>query len=474
MKNKLKKERAKGDEKHTRKNYPALFPVFMNIPAFRLIPMKRAVLFLSVVFLLNACYKDDIDDLNKKYDDLRTEQERQEEELNQYKTLLNAMEQKLTVSSIETTGDGTRIWFSDGSCVDAGNSAAIVSVEELNGQVFFHMSDGSVITIQKKESIALYILSEGGMGQGNSDLSYYDIRTQMLSTKYFSGQNTTPLGDTGNDLKLYGSKMYCVVSGPAMSAGGHIEVIDPKTGLSVKRILATDADGNPDMPRRIALADGKVYVTMYSGSVARIDTTTLEINGRVPLSGSYPEGICTYGGKLYVCNSGQGPGNTISVIDLSGFTETGTIKVPENPSMIEATPKGDIYFTTADYSWANGDVSKLHRFNVSDIENIKTFDIRASKLVIGQEYVYVVETDWTTYGTYFSKVNLKTDEVGDFISDGTSIMLGYNICMDPTNGDIYVSQSMGDWIYCYDSAGKKKIILKTKVVNGSAIAFITR
>ncbi len=433
--------------------------------------MKKVLLMCiaAVILLANGCYKDDINDLRDEVDKLKQEQQSQAEQI---QVLLNALDKKLTVVSVTPTMNGTQIVFSDGSSVVFGT--AIVKVEELNGEVYFTLSDGTVIKMHKIETVALYILSEGTMGKGDSDLAYYDMVTKALTTKYYHTQNPdTPLGDTGNDLKLYGSKMYCAISGIDITIGGYIKIIDPKTGKLVKSITATDADGKPDMPRRIALAGGKVYVTMYSGSVARIDTTTLEITGRVKLSGTYPEGICAYGDNLYVCNSGQGPGNTISIVNMTSFAEEATIDVPENPSMIEAAPTGNIYFTTADRSWGGGALSNLHKFNVSNTKNIASFDIRATRLAIGKDYVYTVDTDWNTYGSIVNKVSLTTDAASTFDLD-KKFYLGYSVFVNPTNGDIYFTNQMGQNVYAYNQDGKQVLSLATKIQNGSSVVFVNR
>lgn len=445
--------------------------------------MKKYLLvcFAAVMVAVSGCYKDDIDDLNKKYDKLLEEQQKQAETLANYQTLLNALNNKLTVSGLSETESGYVITFSDGSTmnvnhgVNGTDAPAIVSVEELNGQVSFYLSDGTVITLHRIETVALYILSEGSWGSSNSDFAYYDFTTATLTSKYYSAKNGSTLGDTGNDLKLYGSKMYCVVSGQSMTTGGSIKVINPVTGELIEEIPATDADGNPDQPRRIAVSGGKVYVTMYSGSVACIDTTSLEITNRASLSGAYPEGICAYNGNLYICNSGQGSGNTISVVNIGSFTETSAIEVAMNPVDIGVTSAGDIYFTTADNTWGGGDPSNLYKFNVSNPESITNFNIRAGKLAIGKDYVYTIDTDWDDYSTVIKKVNLKTNAVSDFIIGGLANpwFMGYNISVNPTNGDVYLL-NMGEDVYVYDSEGNFVNSLSTGTGNGSTVVFINK
>ena len=58
----------------------------------------------------------------------------------------------------------------------------------------------------------LYILNEGLFQMNNSTLSYYDFTTGEFTENIFLDVNHRGLGDVGNDLKQYGSKLYIVVN----------------------------------------------------------------------------------------------------------------------------------------------------------------------------------------------------------------------------------------------------------------------
>ena len=58
----------------------------------------------------------------------------------------------------------------------------------------------------------IYVLCEGLMDMNNTTLTFYNFITNDIDNNYFLTQNGRGLGDTGNDLKAYGSKMYCVVN----------------------------------------------------------------------------------------------------------------------------------------------------------------------------------------------------------------------------------------------------------------------
>jgi hypothetical protein len=319
------------------------------------------------------------------------------------------------------------------------------------------------ITIDVSQSKALkttglFILNEGTYGEGNSDISYYNIETKELSL--FSQKNGKPIGDGVNDLAMYGSKLYCVVTG---GTEGYIEVINPETGMSIKRVPVTNEDGTNGQPRRIIFHENKAYVTTYSQSVIRLDTASLNIDGTASLSGTFAEGICYYDSKLYVCNSGQGSGNTVSVVNLSSFTETETISVPQNPVMIEATATGDIYFTTSSLlgaGWVEVTPPNLHLLNPEQKQVTRTFDVRASKIALAKDFIYAIDFNWSDYSDQISKINLQTKAVTDITDIFEEYTMVYGISVNPLNDDIYLTNTGQDAV-AFDKDGNEKFGVKT-------------
>ena len=54
----------------------------------------------------------------------------------------------------------------------------------------------------------LYILSEGLFNLNNSSLARYSFKNGQLDKNYFLGINKRGLGDTANDMAIYGSKLF--------------------------------------------------------------------------------------------------------------------------------------------------------------------------------------------------------------------------------------------------------------------------
>ena len=157
----------------------------------------------------------------------------------------------------------------------------------------------------------VYIMNSGKWQSNNATLDYYDPNTKELKTKVFASVNGRGLGDTANDIMVYGSKMYI-----AVSESNTVEITD-LNAKSLKTLAPKDDSGQPQSPRYLAAYAGKVYVTLFDGHLAEIDTTSMEITQKTKV-GPNPYQVREVGGKLYVANSGgYNPvqDSTLSVVD---------------------------------------------------------------------------------------------------------------------------------------------------------------
>ena len=205
-----------------------------------------------------------------------------------------------------------------------------------------------------------YVLNAGDWKSSNSSLTKYDLTTGVAVPNYFELRNGRCLGNTANDMLVYGSRMYIAVSGEST-----IEI----TSLDAKSIKQIKCTGQP---RYLAASGDKVYVTYYDGNVARIDTASLEVDAMVAV-GRNPEQLAVYNGCLYVANSGGmdyntavGYDKTVSVVDLETFAETGKVEVVCNPAVVVPCNSGVFvasygnYYdipSTLQFISANGDVN---------------------------------------------------------------------------------------------------------------------
>lgn len=325
--------------------------------------------------------------------------------------------------------------------------------------------------------VGMYLLNEGNMGSNKSTLDYYDYQTATYRRNIYAEANPTvakELGDVGNDLQIYGSRLYAVIN-----CSNKIEVMDART---CKRI------GQVDIPncRYITFQGQYAYVTSYAGPVsvdashaqigyvARIDTATLQIIDQC-LVGYQPDGLAIVGNKMYVANSGgymvPNYENTLSVIDLTSFTETARIPVAINLHQVRkdshdrlwVTSRGD-YFNTP---------SRLYCVDTSTDQVIDSVMVPVSDIDIVGDSLYLCATEWSyitmrdsvTYGI----VDVVTRRmVNDhFVTDGTAadITKPYCIKVHPITRDVYITDAKNyvtpGMLHCYSPQGQLQWSVRT-------------
>jgi YVTN family beta-propeller protein len=325
-----------------------------------------------------------------------------------------------------------------------------------------------------KVTTGVYVLSEGDYGFNNSMLSYYNTSTGAVSTDFFAkANNGTGLGDTGNDLLIYGGKLYIVVHGSSV-----LTIADKLTGQKIKNIGFLTSGGAKSQPRYVVAYKNKVLISAYDGTVAVIDTAALTIEKNIPV-GNNPEQMVVLGDKLYVANSGglmPVKDSTISVINLTSMTEVQKIKTGLSPSFMTADESGNIYvICSGDYF--GGINPKLAKISTSTNSMVKIADTIAGRIQYYNGALYATGGySGSKYVRKLSTADFKQD-AANFVTDGTSITMAYGINVDPQNGDVYVTDAKdyttSGEVFCFDKTGKKKFSFSTTpAVNPSAVVFI--
>ena len=324
----------------------------------------------------------------------------------------------------------------------------------------------------------VYVLSEGDWNQANPTISYYDVEKKTTVKDYYKQVNGTALGETANDLQVYGSKMYCVVSGTQGKAQSFIDVMDVNTGKSIKRIpFNTTNDGF--LPRYITFYKNKAYVSRYDGAVSRIDTASLNVDAELQLKNGTDnagglEGIAAANGKLYVTNSVHPSYPTslkskVTVIDLTTFTKSKDIEVGSNPARIAAAGNGDLYVVTWNV-WGETNHPTLVRISSSTDAVIQTED----NIDLGAITILGTQA-WVAKDVYSSPsvkaLNLTTGKLGaDLITDGTTIATPYGLTINPFDQSVVVGDSGSGKAFVFGKDGKLKYSFETGS-NPQAAAF---
>jgi YVTN family beta-propeller protein len=208
------------------------------------------------------------------------------------------------------------------------------------------------------------ILNQGGFGDGNADVSFLSNDMELQNTIYAAANSGDALGDTGQDIGLYGDNAYIVVNN-----SNKIEVVNR---VSFQRVATISTGLN--YPRFIAFEGNKAYVTNWGDGmstsddfVAVIDLTTNAVTATIPVAEG-PERIIEENGKLYVAHfGGFGYGNTVTVINTATNTVETTINVGDVPNSLEVS-NGKLYVLSGGKpSWAPTQTyGALHVINLAD------------------------------------------------------------------------------------------------------------
>lgn len=317
-----------------------------------------------------------------------------------------------------------------------------------------------------------YLLNEGNMGLNKSSLDYYDATTATYHRNIYAERNPNvvkELGDVGNDLQIYGSKLYAVIN-----CSHKMEVMNADDATRVAKI---------DIPncRYVVGHKGYVYVSSYvgpvqidptapKGAVFKVDTLTMNVVGNVEV-GYQPEEMSVIGNKLYVANSGGyrigNYENTVSVIDLDKFEVCDVLELEDvqNLHRMDVDSKGRLWVSSrGDYY---GSVSTLVVVDPQSGKILKNMNIPVSNMwvdddvayIISSEYSKVTETEEITY----AKVDMLNMEIlsRQLITDGTDkkIKIPYGIAVNPVTKDIYITDAksyvVSGTLYCFDKNGVK-------------------
>ncbi len=307
--------------------------------------------------------------------------------------------------------------------------------------VFFSCKkkEEETVSVSNTLSNGMVVLCEGLFQQNNSTVSFVNFSDATVSNTLFQDKAGRMLGDTGNDIQQYGGKIYIVVN-----VSSTIEVMDAKTFKPLQQISMI-ANGVAKQPRSIVFNNGKAYVTCYDGYVDVIDTISLTVEQRIQV-GRNPEGMAIANNKLYVANSGglsfPDVDSTLSVIDLSSHTELQKINIGKNPSSVIADNTGEIYvINRGDYGAIPSSISRVNTNTDTEIEKLT---INATHIIKKNNDFLIANYD---YNTQTNSV-LLFDPLTEMVTNTTYIQPSnvttlYGIQINPTNGNIYISDAMG-------------------------------
>ena len=325
-----------------------------------------------------------------------------------------------------------------------------------------------------------YLVNEGNMGSNKCTLDYFDYFTGLYARNFYAERNPAvikELGDVGNDIGIYGSKLYVVVN-----CSHKVEVMDAKSGVRIGQI---------DIPncRYVRFHRGKAYVSSYvgpvlidpdapKGAVYEIDTLSLRATRKVSV-GYQPEEMEVVDDYMYVANSGgyRAPAydNTVSVIQMIDFKQVRQIPVGINLHRLKkdrykklwVSSRGD-YMTRPSRLYVLEKNRSNNQMYVTD-----TIPVAVSNMALKGDSLYYYATEWNNFTASntisYGIIDIRTKEVvsTNFISDGTDadIVIPYGIAVHPETGDIFVTDARNyvssGTLYCFSPEGKCKWSVRT-------------
>lgn len=336
----------------------------------------------------------------------------------------------------------------------------------------FEPEEVGVSIAEYTDIYGFYLLNEGNMGSNKSTLDYYDYRTGKYYRNIYASINPNvprELGDVGNDIAIYGSKLYAVIN-----CSNKIEVMTADTARRIGKINIPNC-------RYIKFHEGYAYVTSYAGPVmldphyeqtgfvAKVDTATLQVVDTC-FVGFQPDELEIAYGKIYVANSGgymfPNYERTVSVIDINTFVEIKRIDVSRNLHRLRADRHGILWVSSrGDYYHQP---SRVFYVDMKTDQLIDSLDVACSNFHLDGDSLYIYSVEWSyithsnviTYGII--DVNTKQLVTRNFITDGTEkkIKIPYGIKVNPITKDIYVTDAKNyvspGTLYCFDKNGTKK------------------
>ncbi|MBQ6311036.1 MAG: YncE family protein [Bacteroidales bacterium] len=317
-----------------------------------------------------------------------------------------------------------------------------------------------------------YLLNEGNMGSNKATLDFFDYTTGIYAKNIFASANpfvARELGDVGNDLQIYGKKLYAVIN-----CSNLVEVMDSRDAKHIAQISIPNC-------RYITFDKGYAYVSSYAGPVemdpnsrkgyvAKIDTASLQIVAECTV-GYQPEEMVVENGKLYVANSGgyrvPNYDNTVSVIDLATFQVIKTISVEINLHRMEKDRFGNIYVS----SRGDGYDIPPQTFVISSATDELTDMLEllpVSDMAMSGDSLYVVCSRWNNF-TNSNEISYAIYDVihreivsRHLITDGTDeeIQIPYGIAVNPETKEFFITDAK-DYVtpgtlYCFGKDGVRK------------------
>ncbi|MFP4088857.1 MAG: DUF5074 domain-containing protein [Cyclobacteriaceae bacterium] len=292
-----------------------------------------------------------------------------------------------------------------------------------------------------------FIINEGGFGNANTSVSYFERESGSVSNSVFADANSRPLGDQTQSMTVFDGRGFIVVQNSSK-----VEVIDREDFTSIATIGSEEGIASPRY--FLGISEDKGYVTDWgadglSGTVKVIDLNTYTVTKSIA-TGSGPNQLILHNGRVYVANGGGfGLDSTVVVINPQSDEVEDEIVVGDNPTSLTVDAGGRIWvagsgfaFYDPDNNFALDESLSTPGFLARLENNAVSFKAEAEQIAAGPSGVVADNSGQQLYYRYTGGIfRISTDatELAEtpFISGSF-----YGLAIDPLSGEILATDPL--------------------------------
>jgi len=282
----------------------------------------------------------------------------------------------------------------------------------------------------------VYVLNEGNYGdvEGGRLSLYVPARDTVYHSLVEAANSGAHLGSTADDFALFRGRLYVLMSGSE-----RLVIVSAST-----HVIEKDAYFPGDAPHSLLIDSVRnvIYITrLFKGSVLIVNLQTLQTEDSITV-GQNPLEMLLTGNRLFVCNSGYGSDNRISVINPDTRSIESTISVGMGPSGIARGSDGMLWVACTGNAYAipllPGALYRINPNTKAVVDSIRFADPLGGTIAASVDgYLYLIGTSASYYGGSVHRVAISTLGVIQSFIQGTY----YGIGVDEATGDLFLADA---------------------------------
>lgn len=275
-----------------------------------------------------------------------------------------------------------------------------------------------------------YIVNEGSFGNLNGSITW--TLNSLLVSNPFADANGTALGDVISDFDVVNGKFYAVSNSTAkviVMNATTFKVEAEITGFGYPRSFQYVGNGVA------AVTDGSL-----DGTVKWVDLATNTIVSSTPV-GLGPEGMCVFGDRLYVCNSGGWDiDNTVSVIDIPSQSILTSVQVGDRPVEIQADANGMLWVLCSGETQYDATWTQIVGHTPASLAQLNSIDNSVSSYSVGLlgEHPLHMAKDETNHKIYISNTTLLSFDMQTAVFTDFLAQTSNGVSVNPTTHEVWV------------------------------------